>query len=236
MSRFVPPPKNTVLKTAEKLLSRIDRQFGPEDFVQMMIVSFPFRTEYQDEFNGLLDRGEAFLFNSKTDTKPKCQLTVTTQLMLNLLRIHRRAEEGDFETAGRILEDLYENWLDKVPERQLVILFQYFVHCTCLKMWEKALEALKRAWNIIKLAPNQERYNLCYWDDWFSMHFVMWFFALHSNDYYAYVASKMGLHVSSMAGGRKNIFLKHQTAQDIADLVTPAYYKKARELMPELPT
>ena len=149
------------------------------------------------------------------------------------MRANRRIENGDFISAESILQILYDN-LDEIPERQTNTLFYCFVHYLCTNQWDKSVQVIKRMWSIIKLMNDANRYNWGAWDDWFAVHVVIWFFSKHINNYVLFIGSNMNMHIGSIIGGRKYLLVP-KTKESIIDLISLAYYNKAKELNPELP-
>jgi len=234
-SGFVPPVPEITIRVMKDCISRMSSKYGPEDFAQTFITIFPVRNNCITEYNSYFDQGEQFLYNTIKDVSLKNGISLgqTTQLFLNLIRVHRRIEDGDFVNAESILQILYNN-LDEIPEKQTNTLFYCFINYLCTNQWDKSVQVIKRMWSIIKLMDNANRYNWGAWDDWFAVHIVLWFFVNHINKYALFLCDNMNMHIGSIIGGRK-FLLVPKDKESIIDLISLSYYNKAKELNPELP-
>lgn len=181
---------------------------------------------------------EILIYGSKTNTKISNGYTASplSELYFHVLRAYARADELDFIAAQKLWTDIHENWLHRVNDyRKPYILSSLYLTSLCVNEWEQSMRYLKQLWSLIKFMDGIKRYAFGIWDEWTTCLLVSWFFMQHSPDFRKVFCADYIAQSDPFSFQRKSIILKNLNNSFISDVISEAYYNKARELNPELP-
>jgi hypothetical protein len=225
-----------VSKTLELYFEHLDGEHGVDDWMQLCCV-MPLGTSsiHHDLFHDLFTKSEEKLFGDKTGISLLSPYSANTgvQVGFNLVRSYFRAEEGDFEAAKIILDQLDAS--DLATQYRVDVLFLRFLTLFSTGEWEKAINDVHKIWAIIKLTDAKQRYDLGCWDTWFTVNLLLWLFGRYSEEFRALLVPNLFARADSLFQFRKVTLLSFLKPKDIVNLMSPVYYERLRQELPNLP-
>ena len=228
------PDEGILIKLMHAQHQRLDSQFGPDDWFRLLVTVYPVCRD-NEIYNDYIHETAQRFYKTPTSAEPIKSITRNSELFFHIIRAYSFARMKDFTSAGEILNKLSAEWMDTDESRQTNILFHNFIHDICTNQWQEALQITRRLWSIMRLMDATNRYNWGAWDDWFLAHIIMWYFAAYVPEFCS-VLMKDGIHLTSLVGYKKALFMRQYDANDIASFVSKAYYNHACTLNPTLPT
>ncbi len=208
---------------------------GPNDWMLVMSGIRSPKSKYHSVYNDFIRASEDLLYDSHTSTKLLSELKANepNQLYFNIIRGYTRAEEGDFDSAHVLFQDIYDNWVGIDSNRQTKVL----VHCLIAFLYNgktsEALDCLKRMWSIIKVSDGIKRFNLGLWEDWTMALMLVWHFSDHVASFANEFLVKFNMQVTVGIWQRRHMMLL--SSFNPINIVPRIYYERARSLYPGLP-
>lgn len=190
--------------------------------------------------NELIIESEKLLFKDSKSTELKNQYSADIDQLeaFNTIRVHLKAENGDFESATTILEHMLTNAYDDLSLiRKSNLLYHGCLVFLCCKNLEISYHCMEKHWALLKYADVTERVQLGLWDNQVLLQMAYWFFVKYSVDVREFYSIKTKTPISDIWNHKKIAalyFLEYDNSW-IASFCGLPFYEHARSLYPNLP-
>ena len=223
--------------TLNTCISKLEDLTNADDLAELMVMCSSHNFEaYRDAFYKI----ERHVFGDDPSSifleEGMVSKDSSIQLSFHMLRAYMRAEEGNFDNADRIWNELYPDWLDADEKKRTHFLLHLYMTNLCMNRWDDAFGFMKILWSTVKGMNASERHDYAAWDNWVCCLVVTWFFASHDGAFLQALRKEIGIYTIYYANQKKMILLKYLDPKFILELVSPQYYAKARSWGTNLPS
>lgn len=193
------------------------------------------------EVNELIRQSEIILYGNTTNLKmlPGFSADISQEIAFHTIRMHLRIEEGEFNSALLMLNQLMDEWYDRISQiRQSNLLVHACLIYLCMKEFNKSHQCFEKHWILTKYMSPSERVELGIWDNEVLLQLAYWFFCKHDKDFCDFYAVQQKLSSPASMWRHKKIpilnFLDYDHSWIVA-FCSLSMYNHARTLMPGLP-
>lgn len=217
--------------TLEKYLEALKLECNVDDWLQVVRNTRAPDEEWHDRWKTRVQESEQLLYlsNSSLILKDKYTASKINELFFHIIRAYLRAEEGNFEAADIIWNELAKNWMNVDLYRQSNLLYHLFVTSLCTNQWDKALGYMKQLWSLVKSMDSILRHEHGAWDDWTTCLLVSWYFSSRCKTFLTYFRDYHNIQ-GAMLIQKKGFLINHLHSDFLIGAASRPYYEKACKL------
>ncbi len=225
------PPTTAYDATAWMDLVRTARQ--TEEFWEIPYVK---PLPIMESINNLIKDSELMLYGNEMslDLEQGYTADIYQEVAFHTIRAHLKAEDGILAGAFGMFQELYYQWMKKIPPiRQSNLMMHYFVACLCYNgKYRESQDVFKKHQALMNKTSKKNQTELGISDNHVIMQCLSWYFAKH-----------LELYRNLMANGNPHRYWRHKRVP-MANFLTPAwaasfcgkgFYDNACRDNPELP-
>ncbi len=192
------------------------------------------------KINDLIRESEIILYGSKNGLQLNDGYTadIYQEIAFHTIRTHLRSEENDFDTAIQMMQQLYDEWYDRISDiRKSNLLVHACLIFLCNKMFDESLRGFNQHWALLKYMNAPERIKIGIWDNHIILQLAYWYFVKHVEDFRDFYSIFSDTPSDTLWNHKKIAlmnFMEHDNSWIVSFCGLP-FYNHARTLMRELP-